>query len=64
MSAEKDVWVECNHLTRYSCGATVHADTVTEARKIAAERGWQINAPGGLDYCPEHRTTKPKGTTT
>jgi len=37
-------------------------DTTTkQIRDVAAELGW--SHADGADYCPEHRKTKPKGTT-
>lgn len=36
--------------------------TIKQVRDVAAELGW--TRADGKDFCPEHRTTKPKGTTT
>jgi hypothetical protein len=29
--------------------------TGAQVRSVALARGWQIQASGGRDYCPEHR---------
>jgi hypothetical protein len=63
MSAQKDVWIECDGLSMFGCGEVLHERTATKSRKLGASRGWQVNAPGGKDYCPEYRKTKAKAAT-
>lgn len=42
------------------CGTTLRGPgsrgaTGAQVRAVALEQGWQIQASGGRDYCPEHR---------
>jgi hypothetical protein len=39
----------------FGCTAQVFAGTGTRARADARSAGWKVNAPGGKDYCPDHR---------
>lgn len=65
MSLHTEVELTCDGgATQFGCAVwhSIFASTGEEARNQATRDGWQTNAPGGLDYCPEHRKTTPRGT--
>jgi len=67
MSCSTDVQILCDgpNDVRFECTEPEGpwGSNAAEARNVAKDWGWQVNAPGGKDYCPVHRKTKPRGGT-
>jgi len=61
MSVFKTATVWCNAVVategrRFTgCDQRVEDTTATDARAVAKAKGWDVNRPGGQDYCPRHR---------
>ncbi len=58
MSVYTEVEVHCDGKPGdgpFDCNEALMARTGRAARREAREGGWLVSAPGGKDYCPEHR---------
>lgn len=58
MSVHVEVELCCDGIGSYGCASSnpIFARTGRKARREARESGWLVNAPGGKDYCPTHRS--------
>jgi hypothetical protein len=51
-----EVELYCDGVPHYGCNTNpIFHKTGVLARAEARSNGWLTNAPGGKDYCPEHR---------
>lgn len=64
MTASRYVTIWCDErdwssLDNPGCGKFIGEGehTAADARRVARHYGWQVGLPGGIDYCPAHRTT-------
>ncbi len=65
MSVYTEVELRCDGVEGdpFGCSSQVFAATGTRAREDARAGGWRVSAPGGKDYCPDHRRLAAQGDT-